>query len=294
MRIPRAFALIELVIAMAILATIMGLAYGAIVGSLRDQGVQEASVNAQAKLRRVVEVMTQDIRSAVMGGVINAPYTSGSGAISFAMLDGGAGFPLSGSSATGTTVTALNSTASTLGIANGDTLFLLDTVQNRGILRTVSAAPVSTGTGTNQYTVSYASCANAANTSLAFKVSNQGYTYDSANKRLKFQKGSTEEVVAFNITAFTIQYVYRDLGSGGAAGTEVVNPTNYISGGSVQQSMTISSRPYYLQRIIVTLSSEEKASGRTITRTYTGQIELLGTDQQLSANNQPFIGVVSC
>lgn len=286
----RAFALVELLMALVILVSVMGIGYAAIISSLRDQGVQEASTNVQAKLRRVVEVMTQDIRSAVLGGVINTPYVSSTTAISFAMLDGGAGFPLSGSTATTTTVTALNSNASSFGIANGDTLFLLDTVQNRGILRTVTAAPVALAGSTNQYTVTYGNCPNATNTSVAFRVSSQGYSYNASNRRLMFQRGSTEEVVAFNITGFNIQYVYRILGGT----TEQVNPSGYASGSGVLQTMSIGGSPYFLQRIVVTLTSEERANGRNVTRSYSGQIELLGTDQQLSANNQPFTGVVAC
>lgn len=289
MRKSTAFTLLEILMAMGLLSILMGFAYKAINDSLRDQSVQEATTNTQAKLRRIVEVMTQDIRSAVLGGIINTPYGSGSTAISFALLDGGAGFPLSGSTATGTTVISTASSVTALGIAQNDILFLLDTVNNRGILRTVSATPVSAGG--NQYTVSYANCPNAAGTAMAFKVSPQGYTYDSSSKQLRYTRGSlAQEVVAFNITNLQIAYVYRNPNNN----EETNNPTGYISGGSVQQMMTIGGNPFYLQRIQLTLASDEKAGGRTITRSYTGQIELLGTDQKLSANNQPFRGVVAC
>ena len=288
MRTSSAFSLVEVLMAIILMSILMGFGYQAITGSLRDQSVQEASTSTQAKLRRIVEVMTQDIRSAVLGGVISTPYSSGGTAISFAMLEGGAGFPLSGSTTTGTTVISTAGSVTALGIAQNDILFLLDTVNNRGILRTVSAAPTSTVA--NQYNITYDTCANAAGTAMAFKVSPQGYTYDSANKRLKFKKGGTEEVVAFNITDMAIAYVYRNPNNN----VESVNPSGYASGGTVQQMMTISGAAYYLQRIQLTLASEEKATGRTVTRSYTGQIELLGTDQKLSANNQPFKGVVAC
>ena len=91
-RISNGFTLVEALIALAILGLVLGIAFAAISQGLRVQSGQEAATATQARLRRITEVFTQEIRSAVLGAVSNTPYTSGANSISFMLLDGGAGF----------------------------------------------------------------------------------------------------------------------------------------------------------------------------------------------------------
>lgn len=63
----RGFTLVELLLALAILATLLAVAYGGVIQFMQSRSDLEAAINAQAKLRRIVEVFTQDLRSAVFG-----------------------------------------------------------------------------------------------------------------------------------------------------------------------------------------------------------------------------------
>jgi prepilin-type N-terminal cleavage/methylation domain-containing protein len=92
MRPRRGFTLIEVLVAMAIFATVLALVSAGIVQALRLQALNEANTTLQAKLRRVTEVISQDLRSAVFGGVLAEPYASNATAISFALAAGGVGY----------------------------------------------------------------------------------------------------------------------------------------------------------------------------------------------------------
>src|SRR5690625_4055340 len=91
-RYSRGVTLVEVLVALAVFGVVMAIAYAAINGSLRIQSDQEAATTTQGKLRRIVEVMTQDLRSAVFGSITNEPYVSGNNQVSFMMLTGGAGY----------------------------------------------------------------------------------------------------------------------------------------------------------------------------------------------------------
>ncbi|MGQ9511442.1 MAG: PulJ/GspJ family protein, partial [Thermaceae bacterium] len=59
----KGFTLLEVVVALFLLGVLMGAAYSAIVSFTRDRAQLDARASAQAKLRRIVEVLTQDLRS---------------------------------------------------------------------------------------------------------------------------------------------------------------------------------------------------------------------------------------
>src|SRR5690606_5790547 len=84
--------LIETLVALFVSGIVATIATTGVVNVLRVQAVNEAATSAPAKLRRVTEVLTQELRSAVLGGVTNAPYASNNTQISFLLLDGGAGY----------------------------------------------------------------------------------------------------------------------------------------------------------------------------------------------------------
>src|SRR5690554_1229071 len=86
--------LIEMLIALAVFGIVLAMTYTAITGSLRVQAAQEAATTSQAKLRRVIEVISQDLRSAVFGSITDDPYDADSRQVSFMLLAGGAGYPV--------------------------------------------------------------------------------------------------------------------------------------------------------------------------------------------------------
>src|SRR5690554_5781419 len=88
----RGMTLVELLVALAVFSIVLVIAYAAINGSLRIQSDQEAATTTQGKLRRIIEVVSQDLRSSVFGSITDAPYSSNQNQVSFMMLTGGAGY----------------------------------------------------------------------------------------------------------------------------------------------------------------------------------------------------------
>lgn len=301
MRKPQGFTLIELLIALGILGVVLGITFNGLMQTSRSQNQQEAVTNVQSKLRRTVEVITQDLRGAVLGGVINSPYTSNSSQISFALLNGAAGYPVTSAGTTSATVISTDPSLTNLGIANGDTLMLFDSTGNssggstagQAVIVQVNGTPTFTSSSST-WTVPYSSCSSASGAAdVAFDIQTQGYRYSSTAKTLYMRIGSAAEVpVAYNITAFNLDYIYRDA----ATSAESVNPTGYNGGGNVAQRFTSGSNTLVLQRIQITLSAQESSVGQSITRTYTGQIEMInnvGNSGSGSTNINNFTGVMA-
>jgi len=92
MRGKQGFTLIEIVVSLGILSLLLGITYKSIVGFMQLRQHQDAITATQAKLRRVIEVFTQELRSSVFGAIIDEPYESGDRAVSFALLKGNSGF----------------------------------------------------------------------------------------------------------------------------------------------------------------------------------------------------------
>jgi len=68
----RGFTLIETLIALAIFMILIGMVFQTTTRYLQVRAEQDAATTAQAKLRRIVEVFTQDLRSAVLGAITDA------------------------------------------------------------------------------------------------------------------------------------------------------------------------------------------------------------------------------
>lgn len=129
MRRARGFTLIEILVALAVLITLTAIAYNGLIQSLQTQSDQEAVTSAQAKLRRVMEVITQDLRSAIFGGIINQPYTPTAQAVSIGLIDGGAGYPVVNKQDYYADILSSATTTSALGISASDQLLMVNTVQ---------------------------------------------------------------------------------------------------------------------------------------------------------------------
>ncbi len=279
MRARRGFTLTELLIALGILATLMAAAYGAVVQAIRFQSDQEAVTSLQAKLRRVMEVFTQDLRSAVFGGITNHPYPSGAESISFALVDGGAGYPAlphdSGSNnsfkrAAEVKVISLVASTADLGIRRGDTVLMVNANGQAVLLPVTNVNPV--GGGPNRWHIVHAGCGNTIDytpNTLVFRVVTLGFRYDPATRTLWEQRGGVERPLAFNLSHFRIEYVYR-----APNGRDVVNPTGYDATGTPAIEFDGPGGTYTLRRLQVRLGAEKPSRGRVIERAYVGQVEL--------------------
>jgi prepilin-type N-terminal cleavage/methylation domain-containing protein len=262
----RGFTIVELLIAMAIFGILIAIASGAIVQYLRVQSDQEAITSAQSKLRRVTELVSQELRSAVFGSIISSPYPSNSLGISFMLLDGGAGYPVnphdSGSNnsfkaAATLTINSLAPDAATLGIADNDQLLMING-NGQALLFTVgNVTQIS-----SRWSLNHPGCGNTIDyttgSTLLFKVRSFGLRHDAASKELRATDGATaEQPLAYNITRFRIDYVYNDV---------------------PQATYTTSTN---LDRLQVVISTEELSRGKAIERTYSSQIELPASALQM-------------
>lgn len=281
MRRARGFTLIEILVALAVLITLTAIAYNGLIQSLQTQSDQEAVTSAQAKLRRVMEVITQDLRSAIFGGIINQPYTPTAQAVSIGLIDGGAGYPVVNKQDYYADILSSATTTSALGISASDQLLMVNGAQS--IVLPVSG--VAQNGQPSQWRLSHAACRNplafAPTGTLVFRIRAMGIRYDPSQNILYTREGGTEQTMAFGITNFRIDYVYSS--SSGALRT-----WNFSSGAFPGMTFTDAGTTYALQRLQVVMETRENSRGRAITRTYTGQVELLN-------NGTYTIGtVVSC
>src|SRR5690554_5365804 len=92
----RGMTLVEMLIAMAILAVVLVITSSGIIQSLQVNRLAEDAANTQSKLRRISEVVSQELRSAVMGGLTDYPVQSGESSVSFALMSGDGGLPVTG------------------------------------------------------------------------------------------------------------------------------------------------------------------------------------------------------
>lgn len=271
----RGFTLVEMLIALGILSIVLAVAYAAISQGLRVQSGQEAATATQARLRRITEVFTQEVRSAVLGAVANVPYTSGANSVSFMLLDGGAGFQVTAIDVGSNTLNVYG-TAADVGAA-GTQVMLVDS-GGQAVLFNVGTNGSGSG-GTRLLTPSKGACftgmAASSTTgsnrgSLLFRVKSLGLSYDGTDTLYQRERNGDAQALAFNLTGVQIDYVYRGkttstLYTLSAPLTEAGNPTrNSVHNGE----------PVELLRLQIELRSEGRSLGGTVERNYVSQVEL--------------------
>jgi len=274
--------LIELLIAMAILGLLMALAYGAVMQGLTVQSSQEAATASQARLRRITEVFTQELRSALLGAVSNEPFTAGSSAVSFTLLDGGAGYQVGSVDAFGSSldIVAPVTTAGQLGLL-GRQAMAVD-AGGQAVIFQVSSISAS---GTNwKVTASRSGCFSGMSTSqgdnrnmLLFAVRTLGVNFDAGEQTLYQQEGSGSVTpLAFDLSDFRIEYVYRNSSTGElhTLGAPLQD------GGLPAKFATIGGSPVELHRLQLYLESTTHSSRGDVVRSYQSQVDL--------SNNESF------
>jgi prepilin-type N-terminal cleavage/methylation domain-containing protein len=277
-RIQQGFTLAEVLIAMVIFGILIAIVSGAIVQYMQVQSDQEAVTSAQSKLRRVTELLSQEMRGAVFGSIIatdaNPNYNSDEDSISFLLLDGGAGYPVlplgSGSafpSAANLQISSSAADTAALGIADNDELLMLNA---DGDALLFVATNVSKNSGTWRI-VHSGGCTNTIDYtpgSFLFKVRTFAVRHDTATNTLFARERNLEQTLAWNISQFRIDYVYE------GAGRIEINPLGYPA-----RSVVVGSGTFQLQRLQVVLETTERSRGQNITRTYSSQIEIPNSGQ---------------
>lgn len=271
------FTLIEALVAIAVLGLLITIAYGAIVQGLRIQSTQEAATSSQARLRRVTEVFTQELRSAVLGAVSDTPYASGNAAVSFTLLDGGAGYQVTQIDVAGNVLTAVAGSASDLALG-GEQMMLVD-AGGQAVIFTLSATPTSAGSGRYRVSPSGSDCFDSMTAysgignrnALLFKVKTLGISYDAGAETLLFTEGgATERPLAFELSDVAIQYVYREVNSGDLH----IEDAPLREDGNPARSASLAGEPVELARLQIALASQGRALGGDVTRNYVSQVEL--------------------
>ncbi len=264
MRQTAGVSLIEMLIALAIIAIVFFIASMGMITGMRTFRTHEDVVAAQSKLRRVSEVLTQDLRGSLLGSLLNVPYTSDTNAVSFLMLRGGAGFPV------------LQSGFGTMTVeipVSGDQLFAADT--SRALLVQGNQAIVMNVASTlllgdvQRITFSCGSGLAFNPNTVLFEVDMLGYRYDDSDNILYQQVGAGPELpVAFDIGRFDLEYVYVSQATNNA---QVFNAPR-SSGTTPLLTDVIAGETHNLERFNIILATQVGANAQVVE--YKGQINL--------------------
>lgn len=272
----RGLTMVEVLIALAILSIVLGLAYGAITSSLRVQSTQEAATTTQAKLRRIVEVVSQDLRGAVFGSITDDPYTSGSQQVSFMMLTGGAGFSVL-DRPNFHNATSFEVLMSGDHVRSGDQIVLVNRAGN-GVVMNVSTVSGSGGrrtvTGSCRNTIDFEGGV------LMFLVETTGIRYSAADNNMYLRvKGGSEQPFAFDLEGLRFDYVYTHLES--ANNADPPSETTVITTEPVRGTNGVPVRSYYdgdhrfgLTRIQLVIEDTADSMAGANVHAYSGQIDL--------------------
>lgn len=266
-RHARGLSLVEVLIALAVFATVMALAYGAIVNGLSTHSNQEATVGAQAKLRRIVEVVSQDIRSAVFGSILDTPYSTDSSSVSFLLLTGGAGYALENYSMGATQVSILSSSTAEL---VGRPVLVVNQV-GVGVLARVTH--VSNQSGTRRLTLNCGVAVPHTTNTLMFEVGYLGISYNAGRQEIDIRTSDVPDAtpLAFDIADFRVDFIYT------ADGEEPILRTEpYRVGGVLEPTMEVGGTKYDLGRLQFVVSTDAESMGRTQRHSYSAQVDLLG------------------
>lgn len=269
------FTLIEILVAMAIFGIVLTIAYAGISGALRVQADQEVITSAQARLRRVVEVITQDIRSAVFGSVTATPYASTDSSISFMLLSGAAGFPVEDTATFRNDYSAvIAGRAAEANLLNGQQVVMVNS-NGHGVVYTVNGV---TDLSNNRFRLNHGGCRNTIDWVggvQLFEISKLGLRYDAADRTIYQSTGANDEQpLAFNVDDLRLEYTYHT-GAASASNPTIVRNAPFLSGGvPTRKYVDGSGFTYILDRVQMVISSVENVRGRDIERTYSGYVDL--------------------
>lgn len=205
------FTLIELLVATALLGLLLSLVFASMTQGVQLQSRTEAQVSLDSNLRRISQIVTQDLRNASYGMVTATPYATGAASISVALASDNAVHPVVGPASsfqTAQTTQALLP-GSAAWPANAS-FALVNAPGSRATVLKLSAGFTAGGSVTLQHTgQTNTVCASTGN--FVQRVSLVGYSYD-ATRKVVFRTtqdvgNATELPLAFNVTAFSLSYI---------------------------------------------------------------------------------------
>lgn len=270
----RGFTLVELLIALALFLVLLGFAYQTTVRFFQIRSDQDAATSAQAKLRRVVEVLTQELRSSVLGAVVDEPYPSGADRISFATLrlpEEGSATSIGGHKVTRLYLEELTLLAgATPPVEEGGRLLVVNRDSGKAVVVDVSdtptRVPAPSGSKYYQWRIPHAGCRNPlsySSNTLAFPLRLLGLRYDAGTRRLFFYEDGEEAPMAYDIAGFQIAYVYLNT----RTGAYTVNPPGF-------SPTKKAFGDYVLKRLRLSLAAEVPGRTRSFRRELVAPVEL--------------------
>lgn len=273
--------LLEALIALAIFAVVLSLAYGAITGSLRVQNQQEALTTTQAKLRRIIEVISQDLRSAVFGSITDDPYIAGPQQVSFMMLTGGAGYAVMDGTNFSSRLQFDALIPADSSIAAGQQVALVNTA-GLGVVVPVTHVSGISGDGTRTVTTDCRLSIPYESGVLMFQVETTGLRYEPETQNMFFETaGVDEQPFAFDLSDVRFDYVYtftapEDDDVTGAPSQTVIVETEPRRGthGLPVRSFVESGFEFTLTRLQVVAEAVAEVNGRQSTHAFSGQVDL--------------------
>lgn len=275
--------LLEVLVALTVFAAVAAIATSGVVNALRVQATNEAATSAQAKLRRITEVFTQELRSAVLGGVSNAPYVSGPDQISFLLLDGGAGYQVlphdSGNNdsfkvSNNVEIATAGPLASVRASLEGKSVLMVNGNGDAVILPITTVSQIG-GSSSNRFRLVHPTCSNTidytGSNTLIMAVKTLGLSFDADSGDLYQSTGTGSPVpLAFDLDELKLEYVYQE-----ADGTAHVLPTPLLVNGTPAREAQLAGTPVTLARVQLTVAASELTTGgRELSRSYTGLVEM--------------------
>lgn len=280
----RGMTLLEMLIALVILSVVLLITTTTIVMGLRVNRVQEDATSSQAKLRRIVEVQTQELRGAVMGAISDYPVTSGPRAVSFGLLAGDGGLEVEDrpgvSWGTANNTFVYSSDPSVLDDFVGGPALMVNGNGESLLIPMITGAPAADRLNHNGCKISIP---YTQNTRL-FRVSALGMRYDPDDRtlyqvELAPDTGEIVEIpVAFDLTDTSFRYEYQSPSS-----VQILDSPRRDASGRPQIEYDDGGETYELARLQLVLATEA-GEGRGV-REYVSYVEMrgLGNDDRVTA-----------
>lgn len=239
---------------MAILTIVLGLVFTSMSQGVDMQRRTERDVSLDASLRRVSQIVTQDIRNSPYGLLTSVPYASNATGFSVTKATDTAVQNAVGPSSgfrTSTTTSVIAQTGFTW--PTNTTYLLINPVQANATLLTTSAAVTSSGSINLPHGTQINTVCLTANT-IVQRVVPIGIQYNESQRMLyrQVQRPDATETVplAYGVTAFSVNYIgtnetsYTTLDDLRAAGTQInrmeLNFTMARTKGSGEQMRSLS------------------------------------------------------
>ena len=256
--------LVEMLIAMSILGFLLLITSCSIIQSLQVNRLAEEASNTQSKMRRITEVISQELRSAVLGSITDWPVSSDANGISFALLSGDGGLQVRQSPG-GSWHNSVNTYVYSSDPAARDRLVGHPAV----IVPEITGAP---GHDHVQHVDCQIPIHYTQNTRL-YSAHVIGYSFDPDLGTLfeVTQGGEAEQTVPFAcaLSNFEIANEYDE-----GNNNELVVSLHFTDGGVAQPQYEQGGETYELARLRITLASDEDDGG--VAREYVSYIELTG------------------